>query len=274
MILYRYILAFLLLSLPAAPALAGTCAAGEVEQLRAAVAANRLIQAQRMLGRLHADCSETRDLQELTADVDLRLDRAKSAYARFAALARQFPDDAALAGGAGRAALRSGLPEESFAYLTRAIALASTDWRVWNAFGILLDRRKDWAGSARAYEEGLRLAPDQAGIWSNRGYSMILQRRFEEALPFLDRAAALDSNDEDIRRTRDFGYALAGIYHDVRRPGETIRDYAERLNNMGYAAWLAGDKVAARSLLSRAVQASETRFEIAERNLARVEASE
>jgi Flp pilus assembly protein TadD len=44
-----------------------------------------------------------------------------------------------------------------------------------------------------------------------------------------------------------------------------------RLNNAGYAAFLAGDLADARSLFARAIEASDTRYELAEHNLARVE---
>ena len=60
------------------------------------------------------------------------------------------------------------------------------------------------------------------------------------------------------------------------RPGVTTStgDWARRLNNIGYAAWLAGDSSTARRLLSQAIEVSETRFERAEHNLARVEGRE
>jgi len=227
-----------------------------------------------MLAALRPACAADRGFAALDAQWLLRTGRTEAAFALYSALLEQEPENPEFAAGAGRAAMRLGRDAEAFALLIRATAAPDAGWRAWNAIGILHDRRGEWAASAHAYDRALQLSPDEAQIWNNRGYSLLLQGLAAEARPALDRALALDSNDARIRRNRELALALAGTFDDRRRPGETRQEWARRLNNMGYGAWLAGNPVAARSLLARAIEASETRFERAERNLARVEGRE
>lgn len=250
------------------------CNPGQLEFLQDAIDSNRLIQAERMLAMMQADCREERRFTALTARWALLKGRSDQALYLYSNLAAEAPNEPEYLSGAGRAAFQAGRFDQAFALLTRATTLPNADWRAWNALGVLHDRRREWEASERAYARAAQLAPDQAAVWNNRGYSLMLQRRFAEAVPYLDHAFALDANDEAIRRNRTLGRAMMGQFETARRPRETAREWAQRLNNMGYAAWLAGDTEAARRLLAQAIQASDTRFERAEANLARVEAGE
>ena len=93
-----------------------------------------------------------------------------------------------------------------------------------------------------------------------------------DAAPMFERALALDPNLAAARNNLELAHALTGRYDEARRPGERARDWARRLNNQGYAALLVGDREGARRLLSQAITASPSRFEEAERNLARANA--
>ena len=258
---------------PAAPPPA-VCDPTQIGYLNAAVTGNRLIQAERMLGALRAGCAQHPQYLALSGQWALATGRFEQALATFSALAAQAPDNSDYLSAAGRAAFQAGRLVQALDLLNRATALPAADWRAWNALAVLHDRRRDWEASGRAYERALQLAPDQAAILNNRGYSLMLQGRAPEALPYLERAFALDANNEAIRRNRGMAQAMTGTFDDARRPRETTRDWAQRLNNMGYAAWLAGDQPAARRLLARAIEVSDTQFERAEANLARVEGRE
>jgi Flp pilus assembly protein TadD len=250
------------------------CDDGRLGHLENALVGERLVQSERMIATLQADCGDSVRFSALMARFALQSGRYAEAYGLYASLVAREPADIEFAAGAGRSALHLGRDDEAFDSLRRATASSEADWQAWNAIGILHDRRRQWAESEQAYARAAELSPYAASVWSNRGYSLMLQRRAAEAIPMLDRAAALDPNNATIRRTRVVAYALNGTYDETRRQGESTGEWARRLNNIGYAAWLAGDAATARRLLSQAIEVSETRFERAEHNLARVEGRE
>ena len=264
----------LLLLLAPAAALARPCDEGRLTYLESALIGDRLIQAENMITSLRGDCSTNAQYNALSARFALRSGNAAEAYRLYQALAAQAPDNGEYASGLGLSALQLGQDDQALQALTRAAAAPRADWHTWNALGILHDRRGEWPAAAEAYAHAAELAPYEAAVWSNRGYSLMLQHRPADALTLLDRAVALDPNNATIRRTRELAQAMTGVYDENRRANESSADWARRLNNMGYAAWVAGDATAARRLLSRAIEVSETRFERAEHNLARVEGRE
>jgi Flp pilus assembly protein TadD len=264
---------FLLLLVPA-PAFARPCDEGQLTFVESAIIGDRLIQAENMISALRRDCAANVHFNALAARLALRQGRAAEANGLYQALAAQAPDNAEYAAGLGESALQLGQDEQALAALTRAAAAPGADWRTWNALGIVRDRRREWQAAGEAYAHAAELAPYEATVWSNRGYSLMLQHRPTDALILLDRAISLDPNNATIRRTREIAQAMTGVYDETRHANETNAAWAQRLNNIGYAAWLAGDATAARRLLSRAIEVSETRFERAEHNLARVEGRE
>ena len=269
------VVCFALLFVPAsAPAMARRCDEGRLTYLESALIGDRLVQAGNMLQSLQRECAQNVQYRALSARFALRTGRASDAAALYQALAAEAPDNADYAAGLGLAALQLGQDDLALQSLTRASASAEADWHTWNALGILNDRRRDWPAAAQAYERAAQLAPYEATIWSNRGYSLILQHRASEAMPLLDRAVGLNPNNPAIRQNREIAQAMTGVYDENRHANESNAAWARRLNNIGYAAWLAGDAASARRLLSRAIEVSETRFERAEHNLARVEGRE
>jgi Flp pilus assembly protein TadD len=257
-------------SVSATPALA--CDDAQLQYAEEALAADRLLQSERMIGALQAACVAEERYARLVGRWALRAGRHEQAFAVFSALLQNQPADPEILSGAGRAAFNLARYGEALDLLSRAAALPGADWRTWNALAVLHDRRGTWADSAEAYRQALALSQDQAAIWNNRGYSMMLQRRFPEAASDLDRAVALDANNQVFRTNRDLAHAMAGRF-GARRSGENAREWARRLNNMGYAAWLAGNREAARSLLARAIEASDVAMARAEHNLALADGS-
>jgi len=241
------------------------------DAIRAAIDGGRLIQARMMLDRNREAGMPAEGHEGLEADLLMAEHRYSEALSRYLDLIRAAPDDAHLLTGAGLAALRLGDKAAALQHLRGAVVLKGVDWTAWNALGVLSDDRGAWADSVIAYDKALALAPDKAAIWNNRGYSLLLQRRAQEALAALDRAAALDPNSHRIAVNRQMARGMAGLYPRVRGETESSRDWAARLNNVGYAAWLAGDRPAARSLLARAIEASEVHYGRALANLALVE---
>ena len=252
------------------PAAGWACDAVQLEYVEEALAGDRLLQAERMLAQLRPTCEAEPGYRRLVGRWALGTARHDEAFAAFSVLATALPDDSEALSGAGRAAFNLGRYDEAMDLLVRASLLPGADWRTWNALAVLHDRQRAWPASAEAYRQAFALASDEAAVWNNRGYSLLLQQRFAEAASDLDRAVALDSNNEIFRTNRDLAHAMAGRF-GARRTGESDRQWAGRLNNMGYAAFLAGNRAAARSLLARAIEESDVAMARAEANLALAE---
>ena len=248
------------------------CSEEGVVQAREALAGNRLVQAGRMINRLRPGCGVEPAFRRLEAGWMLASGRYHEALTRYEGLLLQNDGDPEILAGAGRAALRLGSLDRAAALLAQATELGSTDWHAWNSLGIIRDRQRQWAAAEAAYAQASQLAPEEASVWNNRGYSILLQGRVAEATPFLANAVALDPNMVGARNNLEIARALMGEYESQRRPGESARAWSRRLNNQGYAALLAGDREGARRLLAQAIEASPSRFEAAERNLARASA--
>lgn len=267
-VLGRALLPCLLVATLGGPAQAEPAA---TDAIRAALDGGRFLQARTMLERNRALGLSSSGQEALEADLLMAEHRYSEALGRYLVLIGEVPGDPQFLTGAGLAALRLGDKDGAAQYLQRAVAQEGADWTAWNALGVLSDGRGAWAESAIAYDKALALAPDKAAIWNNRGYSLLLQRRASEALAALDRAGALDPNNRRIAVNRQLARGMAGLYPSARGEHESSRDWAARLNNAGYGAWLAGDRPAARSLLARAIEASEVHYGQALVNLALVE---
>jgi Flp pilus assembly protein TadD len=178
-------------------------------------------------------------------------------------------DSAKAAEGAGIAALRLNRAEAE-AYLRKAVTAAPDLWRAWDGLGVAMDRRGRWAEAGAAYSRALALRPKEPAILANSGYSMFLQHRLDEAALLLDRAAAGAPDNKTISANRDMVAVLRGRFPLSKPAGQSMDEWARRLNNAGYAAFAAGDRATAEALISRAMIASEIYYRRAAANLARV----
>ncbi len=264
-------LAIIMLALPAAAhAELGAVEAGQIET---AIAQGRLHQAELMVASHRVAGAADSRLDALEADLLLAQHKHEAALAIYLKLAAAAPEEAHFWTGAGIASLQLRRLDDAMAQLRRAAALPGADWKTWNALGVLSDHRRAWQASEEAYGRALALAPASPVALNNRGYSLLLQKRFGEALDLLRRAAALEPENQRIALNLKLAAAMSGDYSLRRGPRESAQAWARRLNNAGYAAWLAGDRAAARSLLARAIEASEIHYSRAAENLKLVEAA-
>lgn len=168
--------------------------------------------------------------------------------------------------GLGLAALREGDVEDAVKHLEAATAADASLWRAWNALGAAHDRREDWAAAEAAYERALAAAPDEAAVHNNRGFSLVLQGRHDDAVPHLVRAAELGRDEALPRVNLRLALAWQGRY-DAAVAGADPGERARVLNNVGYVALIRGDLEAAESLFVRALESSASYFEPARLNL-------
>lgn len=127
---------------------------------------------------------------------------------------------------------------------------------IWLARAVLADRAARWEEAAGHYARAAMLAPDAPLVFVNQGYSLILQRRFAEAEALIAGAAARWPDDVMLQNNWDLARGALGRAPELRR-GDSAQRRAERLNNAGYAALLAGDREAARTLLTRAIETGD-----------------
>jgi len=237
--------------------------------VRNAIAGGRLVQAELMLGAMPATPTAT-DLR-LFGDLRLAQKRYDEAGRLFLQLVQIEPQNTHAASRLGMALIQLGRAADAEAYLLKAVALPGADWHSWNALGAVLDARRAWTESRQAYGHALALAPDQPMVLNNAGYSLILQGRAHEAREMLSKARAIAPDDQRIATNSQIADGMAGFYPKKRAANEDDGQWASRLNNAGYGALIAGDLPKARSLFARAIKASDTYYEAAEKNLARVE---
>lgn len=236
-----------------------------------AMQAGRLDQAKIILDAVAQSGGAGEQLDRLLAEHAFLAGDWAAALARYERIAALHPDETLTLERTGIAAFHVGDFARASAALNAATAIPGASWRAWSARGAVADWRRDWDQADLAYERALELAPDRPEILNNRGWSLMLRGRWTEALPLIDRAAALDPRSEQI--TRNLELARAAVAEDLprRRPGESDSDWAARLNDAGVLAATNGDRQRAIAAFAQAIEASAQWFERAANNLALIE---
>jgi Flp pilus assembly protein TadD len=212
-------------------------------------------------------------LNRLLADLASAEGDWPNALARYKLLLATSAGDPLLLQQAGIAALRVGALAEAVVLLDKAVAKPFAGWRAWNARAIAADWQLDWATADRAYARAEELAPPNAQVLNNKGWSLLLRGEWTAALQLLSRAATLAPLDDRIAANLDLARSAASATLPVRKNGESGEVYAGRLNDAGVAAALRGDRLKAIAAFAQALDASDRWFARAANNLALVEQS-
>jgi Flp pilus assembly protein TadD len=246
--------------------------ADDMPLIAAAIRSGRLVQAELMLARMTPPAGEaTTELEILRSQLALAQGRDHDARRDFAALARRMPDDCRVLLGLGMAESDLGDADLAIGHLERATRTCVADWKVWSALGFAYDAKARWGDSDAAYAQAMASGGDRPALLNNVAASRIKQRRFAEAEPILARARAKAPDDILIANNLDIAAGSLGRM-PVRGPRDSTSRWAERLNNAGYAAMLAGRADDARKWLTMAVAADPVFQAIAAANLARLDA--
>ena len=183
------------------------------------------------------------------------------------------PDNALLAERAGISALKLGDTPRAIAYLDHANAKASS-WRAWNARGVAADRMNDWAGADAAYTRAAAIAPERGEIANNRGWSLLLRGRWEDALGALEQAAALDAKSPRIANNLELARDALKDGLPRRETGEGDEAWSARLNDAGVAAAARGERGRAIAAFAQAIETRSLWYGRAADNLAAVQAAQ
>ena len=168
--------------------------------------------------------------------------------------------------GEGIALSLLGRSTEAIAALQDAVAQDPAAWRAWNALGSEYDRKHDWMRAEAAYDHALADSDGAALVLNNRGFSLLLQNRGEDAIH--DFVAALEKKPDftSARNNLRLAIAMKGEY-DRAVSGAAAGDRAAVLNNAGFAAMLRGDYTQAEYLLGLAMKAKGEYYTRAAANL-------
>lgn len=226
----------------------------------------RLEDASRLIERVLLSEPENSEAQLLLGELHLASGDAEAAAPIFESLVDDADVGARALQGLGIALTLQGVPDRGVENLQQAVAQDSGLWRAWNALGYYHDSKRDWSAAADSYSKALEGNPDSILIYNNRGFSMLMQRRLEEAVSDFNRVLRMDPDFEVARENLRLALAWQGKYvHAMAGAPET--DMARILNNVGFIALMRGDYGNAEAYLLRAMEADPLYNATAARNL-------
>ena len=252
-----------------AVALAG---AEPVSEAARALAAGRIDQAGTMIAAARQQGAGGEALQRLTADHALVSGATARALDLYRALIAGHPDDLLLLERGAQAALRLDFDSEAVRWLDRATRFPRAGWRVWNLRGAVADRMGQFDQADAAYAHAAALAPRQAAIANNRGWSLMLRGRWSEAATEFATALVLDPQVAHGAANLELANTALAADLPEQQAGEPGDAFAARLNDAGVVADASGDHPRAVAAFTRAIEARSQWFDRAARNLAANEA--
>ncbi|HVL79026.1 MAG TPA: tetratricopeptide repeat protein [Sphingomicrobium sp.] len=261
-----------MLSLLVAAAAASLSPAHNLDEAAHALDSGRLDQARIMIGRAIEAGAGGDQVERLLADHAFAARDDHAALARYEALLARRPGDPRLLERAAIAALRVGDGAKAIQLARKATRAEGASWRAWNALGVAADRSGKWSEADLAYARAAELAPDQAEVLNNHGWSAMLRRQWAQALAMFERAAALDPGSKRIADNLDLARSAIAADLPRRRKGESDEEWAARLNDAGVIARAQGGRDKAIAAFSQAIEARGHWFARAANNLAAIEA--
>jgi Flp pilus assembly protein TadD len=232
-----------------------------------AIRVGRLDQARLMVGRAVAAGVSGPQVDRVLADLAFASEKYDEALVRYRQLLASSTGDSVLAERAGISALKLGDMATAAPLIERAVKAAKPSWRAWNARAVVGDLQQDWNAADAAYAEAAKLAPHEADVMNNRGWSQLLRGDWKRAVGLFERAAELDPRSTRIANNLELARAALASNLPQRKAGEADHSWAARLNDAGMAAQLMGDRLRAVAAFTQALEASGTWYARAANNL-------
>jgi Flp pilus assembly protein TadD len=232
-----------------------------------AIDAGRLEEATILIARAISEGFRGAPIERLTANVSFSSGKYLEALVAYQHLAGSPDKEIGDCEKGAIAALELGRIDDARPLVDCAVAPKHPSWRAWNARGVLADFTHDWGIADESYARAHQLAPKEARIINNQGWSKLLRGDWAEAVPFFEEATTLDPKSERIANNLELAKEALGADLPQRLPGEADRDWAVRLNDAGVAAELLGNKQRAIAAFTQALDASPTWYDRASNNL-------
>jgi Flp pilus assembly protein TadD len=238
-----------------------------LQETSVAIHAGRLDQARLMVARAMSEGALGPEVDRLLGDIAYASGDYAQALVRYRLLANGKHPDRGICERAGIAAIKIRDFAEASHLIACAIEDPAASARAWDARGVLADHEGEWAAADEAYGRAAHLAPDDAAVVNNQGWSMLLRGDWANSVRFFKRAAALDPKSARIRNNLELVSSALAADLPRRQPGESASDWAERLNDAGVAAELLAEKKRAVAAFTQALQASGSWYPRAANNL-------
>lgn len=171
--------------------------------------------------------------------------------------------------GEGIALSLLGRVDEALPILEAATAANSGSWHVWNALGVIYDRKSEWSKASAAYEHAISTSASSPIVLNNRGFSRLSQNKLDDAAADFVLALQKKPDFASARNNLRLTIAMKGDYARATE-GAGGTDRASILNNAGFAAMARGDYSTAEKLFGQAMEAKGEYYAVAAANLERV----
>lgn len=236
-----------------------------------AIEAGRLEEARLIIARAISLGFRGPRIERLTADLSFASGNYLPAMIAYQHLTASSEKRAADCERGAISALQLGRVEDAEPFVECAVKAPSASWRAWNASGVFADLKQDWRAADQSFARAHKLAPKEAEVINNQGWSMLLRGDWASAVPYFEEAAAIDPKSERVANNLELARAALGADLPKRRPGESGEDWAKRLNDAGVAAEMLGDKKRAIAAFTQAIDASPIWYDRASNNLKAVD---
>jgi Flp pilus assembly protein TadD len=237
-----------------------------ISDVQQALDEERYVDAGNLLNHLLAAGAQDPRIALLVGDLNLARSNYSEALASFTPLEGDTTVGAKALQGAGIALSCLSRSSEARAALEKAVAGDPSLWRAWNALGTEYDKQRDWGRARAAYDHALAGSNAAAIVLNNLGFSLLLQKRPEEASTDFVMALQKKPDLASARTNLRLSLAMRGDYSHALA-GESEDGQAALLNNAGVAAMVHGDYPQAEKLFGEAIQAKGEYYARAEGNL-------
>jgi len=249
-----------------ASAAAKTVSDQSISNIQHALDEQRYVDAGNFLNQVLIGGAKGPRIDLLVGELSLARSNYSDALASFTSIEANPAVRAEALQGEGIALSNLGRSNEARAALENAVAVDPSLWRAWNALGTEYDKQRDWARAEAAYDHALADSDSTAIALNNRGFSLLLQKRLDEASA--DFVAALQKKPDlaSARTNLRLAIAMKGDY-DHAIAGGSQDGQAALLNNAGVAAMVHGDYAQAEKLFGQAIKAKGEYYARAQANL-------
>lgn len=131
--------------------------------------------------------------------------------------------------------LRLNESELALKQFTRALILSPEHAPSHVMIGNVMASRKEWAGAEEAYQKALRLDRNNADALSSLGLTLIHQRKFSAAIPYLTRALGIRPDWGEVEVMLAYALENTGRHSEAEalyRKNAGDRDYSEMINEV------------------------------------------